>query len=104
MVQVYQPDLSVGDLKAALQRRGPDNLSIRKVFLRLRSTNSIEKDGSISLQHENRMLFEFSCLPPAIVLLNVQNLVFRSISELNFTLQMMKRIRKKIHVCGLKKL
>ncbi|KAG1368655.1 asparagine synthetase domain-containing protein C4F6.11c [Cocos nucifera] len=53
---VYKPDLSVGDLKAALQRRGPDNLSIRKVFLQLTSTGSIEEDGNEEHKEENSCL------------------------------------------------
>ncbi|XP_073115912.1 uncharacterized protein [Elaeis guineensis] len=57
IVQVYHPDLSVGDLKASLQRRGPDNLSIRKVFLQLRSTDSIDKDDDEEDQEENSCLW-----------------------------------------------
>ncbi|XP_008786007.2 asparagine synthetase domain-containing protein C4F6.11c isoform X1 [Phoenix dactylifera] len=54
---VYQPDLSVGDLKVALRRRGPNELSIRKVFLQLRTTVSVEKDDDEKDKQENSCLW-----------------------------------------------
>ncbi|XP_043718521.1 asparagine synthetase domain-containing protein 1 isoform X2 [Telopea speciosissima] len=41
--EVDQPELSVDHLKAALLRRGPDNLGCKKILLQLKSSSSVEE-------------------------------------------------------------
>lgn len=37
----------MGDLKDAIGRRGPDSLGVRKVFVQLKQTDSVGKDGNV---------------------------------------------------------
>ncbi|XP_042500737.1 asparagine synthetase domain-containing protein 1 isoform X2 [Macadamia integrifolia] len=61
--EVDQPELSVDDLKAALLRRGPDNLGCKKIFLQLKSSSSVEELALLShLDVEKVIKRERSCL------------------------------------------
>ncbi|OVA00814.1 Class II glutamine amidotransferase domain [Macleaya cordata] len=46
--QVHHPKFSVEDLEAVLQRRGPDHLGSKKVFLQLKTSSYFEKENNES--------------------------------------------------------
>lgn len=81
----YLRDLSVDDLKAALLRRGPDNLSSRKVFLQLRSTDSTEKDDEEEDKKENLCLSMKDCISSTLGDVSTKDgITTKSIAELDF--------------------
>ncbi|PIA57680.1 hypothetical protein AQUCO_00600423v1 [Aquilegia coerulea] len=84
---VHHTGFSIEDIKAALQRRGPDNLGTRKVYLELTSSSYADIEEE---EEENPSSFCFSekkndCITSTYeVVQNDDSIVLNSVAELHF--------------------